>query len=130
MARITTLALRMAWSQHRLDVSLALAASIFVAAGTVILYIVNFVFTYRIIRAQHPRLAESRPFSIFFRFLLISVALTIAILITAVVQASYTLDQNIHRIDRNLQLYGSTYMAIVAFMPIPLIFISLVTGHR
>ena len=42
--------------------------------------------------------------------------------ITSVVQTAYTLNTNTLRIDRDIQLYGSTYYAIVSFLPIPIVF--------
>ena len=50
--------------------------------------------------------------------------------ITSVVQTAYTLNTNTLRIDRDIQLYGSTYYAIVSFLPIPLVFGGLVVLPR
>ena len=50
--------------------------------------------------------------------------------IISVVQSAYTLNTNTLRIDRDIQLYGSTYYAAVSFLPIPLIFGGLVVLPR
>ncbi len=42
-------------------------------------------------------------------------------LIFCTVQTFYTLDKNIRRIDRDVQLVGSTYFATAAFLPMPLL---------
>jgi len=51
-------------------------------------------------------------------------------LIVAALQSFYTLSKNIHRIDRYLQLAGSTYFAAFAFGPNALMLISLAIPRR
>lgn len=51
-------------------------------------------------------------------------------LITSVVQSAYTLNTNTLRIERDIQLYGSTYYAIVSFLPIPMVFGGLIVLPR
>ncbi|KAF2670046.1 hypothetical protein BT63DRAFT_412819 [Microthyrium microscopicum] len=128
--RLITLSLRMAWGSHQTDASLALAAGVFVAAGTVILYIVNGSCLYRHIRSQHPHVGESLLFRIAGRFFLLSILVTLCFLIIAAIQSAYTSDIKVRHIDRSIQLYGTTFFAIIAFLPIPFLLLSHVTAHR
>lgn len=121
MARITTCVLRIAWTTRPTNLRLAIAAQIFVAAGVVLLFIINLIFAQRILRASHP---NSGWHPNFFRSLLviyILIVVSLVMLITATVQSFYTLNLNTRRIDRDIQLYGQTLFAIVSFLPIPLV---------
>lgn len=60
MARISTLVLRIAWSTRHQNQGLAIAASILVNAGILIIYIINLLFAQRILRAENPRLGWNR----------------------------------------------------------------------
>lgn len=130
MARITTCTLRIASLSLPHNVNLAIAAQIFVAAGVVILYIVNLVFAQRLIRAAHPHIGWTKPFSWAFKALYALVFITIIMLITVVVQSFFTLDRNIRRIDRDIQLYGVTMFAVLAFLPLPLVLTSLAIPRK
>lgn len=120
MARIAANVLRLVWSTHPRNISVAIAAQIFVAAGVLVLFIVNLIFAQRIIRASHPEFAWSRWFSIAFIVYYASIVIMIIALITCTVQSFYTLNTNTHRIDRQVQLVGVTYFTVAAFLPIPL----------
>ena len=50
--------------------------------------------------------------------------------VTATVQTYFTLDRDILHIDRALQLYGSTYFAVVSFLPLPFILMSYLLPHH
>jgi hypothetical protein len=126
MARIGTMVLRI-WSiTWPTNIKLLLTANIFVAAGVVIVYIINLLFAVRLLRSSHPRLGWNPVFSITFYTLVGFVVFTIVLLITVIVQSYETLDPNIRHIDRDIQLYGVTYFAIIAFLPIPLVILALV----
>lgn len=128
--RIATMSLRIAWACYPRDVSLGIAAQIFVYVGTVILFIMNWFFAQRIVRALHPRLGWSTSYRIFHRAGLFLLILCLIMLIVAALQSFFTLSKNIHRIDRYLQLTGSTYFAAFAFGPNSLILISLAIPRR
>ena len=125
MARIVTQVMRIVWACYPRNVSVAIAANVFVAAGILLLFIVNLVFAQRIIRAGHPRLGWHPLFHWFFVAIYVLIVLTLAMLITTVVQQSYTLNANTKRIDRDIQLYGQTFFAVVSFLPIPLVILGL-----
>jgi hypothetical protein len=124
MARIVACTMRLVWSTHLLNVSIAIAAQIFMAAGVFLLFIVNLVFAQRILRASHPEFAWAKWFSIMFKLYYASLILMLIALITCTVQAFYTLSTNTKRIDRNVQLAGGTYFAVAAFLPFPLMAIN------
>lgn len=110
--------LRIAWAAKHRNVRLGIAAQIFVAAGVLLLFILNLVYAQRILRASHPRLGWSRPFAYFYKTIYTLLGLTLIIVIVATVQSLYTLDTNIRRIDRNLQLYGGSFTTFVAVLPL------------
>jgi len=122
--------LRIAWANYQHNVSLAMAANVFVQAGTILLYILNLVFALRIIRAQHPRLGWHKSLSVAARVLIAAVVLSLVALIASVVQGAYTLNANAHRIDRDIQLYGTTFYAFVAFLPLPMLVAGVVIPRR
>lgn len=126
MARIVTCTMRLVWSTHQDSVPIAIAANVFVNAGVVIIIIINLLFVQRILRASHPKLGWSKLVHYLFLAYYITISLILAALITAIVQQSYTLDGNIHRIDHDIQLVGGTYNALAAFMPIPLLILGVV----
>ncbi len=78
---------------------------------------------------MHPSVGWHPTFSIAFKLLWILIGCTLAIVITSVVQSFYTLNHHTRRIDRDLQLYGTTVLAVVATLPIPLVIISLLVPH-
>lgn len=125
MARVITCVLRIAWSTRPHNIRLGIAAQVFVYAGIVLLYAINLIFAQRCMRAQHPHIGWSVPFKAFFVFLLFAIVVTLIMLLTVVVQSFFTLSTYTHQIDRDIQLYGGTFYAIIAFMPLLLIIIGL-----
>ena len=125
MARVLTCVLRIAWATRPHNVNLGIAAQIFVYAGIVLLYAINLVFAQRCMRAQHPRIGWSIPFKIFFAFLFFGIVVTLVMLITVLIQSFFTLSTYTHEIDRDIELYGGTFYAVIAFMPLVLIAIGL-----
>lgn len=125
VARITACTMRLVWASHPTDVSVAIAANIFVQAGVIILFIINLLFSQRVIRASYPHWAWKKWFSIIFKVYYATIIIALIALITATVQSSYTLSINTHRIDRDIQLFGATYFAVSAFMPLPILLIKL-----
>lgn len=130
MARITATILRMAWATHQSNIRLAIAAQIFVAAGVVLLFIVNLLFAQRIIRAQHPNSGWHPVFHYLFLAIYSLIIVSLIMIITSTVQSFYTLNANTHRIDRDIQLYGQTYFTVVGFLPIPIVLLGLVIPRR
>lgn len=121
MARIATCVMRIVWATRPTNISIAIAAQTFVAAGVILLFVVNLIFAQRIIRALRPSSGWHPIFSGFFIALYVLIGINLIMLITANVQSFYTLNKNTMRIDRDIQLYGQTYNALMAFLPIVLV---------
>ncbi|KAL6710075.1 hypothetical protein ACN47E_009866 [Coniothyrium glycines] len=120
MSRVVTSILRLASVSHPQSVQLALAAQIFVAAGVIILFIINLILSMRLVRSTHRSIGWHPAFSMLFKLLFVLIGFTIVSLIVTTVQSFYTLDVHIRAIDRSFQLYGSTFLAIIATLPIPI----------
>ena len=130
MARIVTCIMRIASVKLPLNARIAIAAQVFVSAGVVILYIVNLIFAQRVMRASHPNFGWHTALNAAFKALYALIVITIAMVIVVSVQSFYTLNANTHRIDRDVQLYGLTFFAVVAFIPLPLVLGGLVVPRR
>ncbi|KAH7116087.1 hypothetical protein B0J11DRAFT_584119 [Dendryphion nanum] len=131
MARIVTCILRIASTSLPHDAQLAIAAQIFVAAGVLIIFVINLLWAQRIVRSLHPSIGWHRLSSITIRILYALIGFTLVIVITATVQSLYTLRTRTRTIDRALQLYGVTLLATVSTLPIPIVLLALVVPrHR
>jgi hypothetical protein len=124
VTRVLATSLRMAWAAHPHNIRVGMAAMIFVYAGVILLFIANLFFTQRLVRAQHPHFGWSKPFSIALPALLAIMVATILALIAGVIMEFYSLDHTIGVAVRDIQIYGSTFYAVVAFLPIPVVIIS------
>lgn len=125
MSRVVANIIRIAWACHPHNVKIAIAAQIFVAAGILLLFILNLLYAQRMLRAAFPGFGWSGAVSMAFKGLYAVVVLSIVMLIVAVIQSMYTLNANTRRIDRDIQLYGVTYFAIVSFLPLPIVLLVL-----
>ncbi|KAF2188229.1 hypothetical protein K469DRAFT_684962 [Zopfia rhizophila CBS 207.26] len=130
MARIITSVLRIASTSVPHNVRLAIAAQIFVAAGVLIIFIINLIFAQRLVRSLHPRLGWHPAYSSAHKITYVLIMLTLAIVITATVQSFYTLRPRTRTIDRSLQLYGSTFLATISILPIPIVLIALLVPRK
>lgn len=120
MCRITSMIMRIVWACYPTDIRLELAASVFIAAGVLILYLVNLLFAQRIIRATHPHLGWSKVFSACFIALYILVPCVLAMIITVSIQSYYTLDPKIVAVDNKVRLVAIGYLMSLSFLPLPL----------
>ncbi|KAH7165534.1 hypothetical protein EDB81DRAFT_256305 [Dactylonectria macrodidyma] len=130
MARISANVLRIAWASYPNNARLAIAAQVFVNAGVVLLFVVNLIFAQRILRAYHPHIGWSKPATFFFRFLFFSVVANLIMVIVAVVYSFYTLDPTTRLQLRKIQLTAVTYLAILAFLPLPITGISILLPRK
>ncbi len=121
IARIATCTMRLVRSTYFTIISIAIAAQVLVAAGVVLLFIINLIFTQRILRASHPTWAWATWFSVGFKIYYASIIVMLIAIITCTVQSFFTLSKNTHRIDHDVQLVGGTYFTVAAFLPIPFI---------
>lgn len=130
MARITTSTLRLVWSTHQTSVPIAIAANVFVNAGVIIIIIINLIFSQRVLRASHPHIGWSRTIHFAYLGYYISIIGVLVMLITSIVQQSYTLNPDTLSIDHDLQLVGGTYNAVASFLPIPIVAFSVLFPKR
>lgn len=125
MARVVTTSLRLAWMYNIEDRGLAVAATIFVAAGVLILFIVNLLFAQRILRGLHPHLGWHKALSTTFRLLYLLILLMLAMVVTATVQVFFTTDRNIAKMDLDMQRAAGTYFMVFSFLPVPIVIFAL-----
>ncbi|KAK8079971.1 hypothetical protein PG997_007789 [Apiospora hydei] len=130
LIRAIALLMRIVWASKPQDVQVAMAANILTMAGTVIAFIVNLFFTQRIIRGLHPKFGWSTPARLMFRFLVGGVVASILMVIAVTVQSFYTLDASVLASDRVAQLFAATFLAVLAFIPIPVLTIAAIVPRR
>lgn len=124
MARIASLVLRIAWANYQSNHGLSIAAPIFVAAAVLILYVANFVFVQRIVRALHPRIGWSKAFSWtpFGLYGIVFVCFVMNIT-TLVIGMSTTNPSTLHTI-KNIQYFTMSYLALFACLPLLILLVS------
>ncbi|KAG7287700.1 hypothetical protein NEMBOFW57_007213 [Staphylotrichum longicolle] len=120
-ARVAALGLRCAWAAHPRDVRVAIAAQIFTAAGVLILFVTNLVFAQRVVRAYHPFFGWSKGVTALFGVLFASAVAVLAMVVAVTVQSFFVAEGDARRaVDRRVQLFCATYLAVYAFLPVPL----------
>ena len=130
MARTVACIMRIVSATRPQNISIAIAAQIFVAAGVIILFIVNMIFVQRVIRASHPHIGWAKTFSLAFKLFIASIIIILIALITCTIQSFFTLNKNTRRIDRDIQWFGSTYFAVTAFLPLVLLALRAMLPNR
>ncbi|KAI4913806.1 hypothetical protein J4E90_005526 [Alternaria incomplexa] len=129
MERVLTSILRLASVSNPTKIPLAIAAQIFIAAGVLILFVINLVFAMRLVRSTHPSVGWHSAFGIVFKALYALIGLTLIAVITATVQSFYTLNVGTRATDRGFQQYGATFLAIVATLPLPMTMLTLLIPY-
>jgi hypothetical protein len=122
MARVATLVLRIAWTTRPRSVRLAIAATIFLNAGILIVYIVNLILAQRILRAKQPHLGWNPVIRFMYRALYISIGLVLVAVISSVVISSYSLNIHTKLICRDVQLAALTFLLVFVCLPLLHIF--------
>ncbi|KAH7077713.1 hypothetical protein BKA63DRAFT_270686 [Paraphoma chrysanthemicola] len=128
--RIITMSLRIAWSCYPRNIGLGIAAQVFVYVGTIILFMINWFFVQRIVRAQHQRLGWSKAYRIFHRVALALLIVTLIMVILANIWQFFTINDNTIHILRALSLTGQTYFTIFCVAPALLVLISALIPRR
>ena len=121
MARITTMIMRIVWANRLENVSVAIAAQVFSNAGVVLLFLVNLIFTQRVLRASHPNVFWSRPVHFAFLFLYGLLLVSLFMLIGLTVTSFYTTDMYLRTVARDIQWYGQSVFLFIAVLPFPLL---------
>lgn len=130
MARTAAMVMRIVWASYPTNTSIALAANILTQAGVVILFVANLFFAQRIVRAYHPRVGWHNAARAVFRFLVFAVIACLVMIIICTVHMSFTLDRAVQDMERKVQLTGSTFFAVLAFIPTPAVLIAVLTSDR
>ncbi|KAI1329734.1 hypothetical protein F5Y16DRAFT_397079 [Xylariaceae sp. FL0255] len=128
--RCVALAMRIGWASFPHDINVAIAANILTQTGSVLIFIINLIFAQRIVRAYHGSFGWSRITRSFFWFLFACVGLSLLMLIIVTVDSFFTLDPHIQQEDRTVQLFAGTYLALLAFLPIPIVLLSWILPRR
>jgi len=123
MSRLATLVLRITWATRQHNVRLAIAANVFVNAGILILYLLNLIFTQRILRATHPKIGWHAILSITFKVFYAAIGAALAMVITAAIIGAYTLNTSTLEKVRDVQLAAITFLLI--FVTLPLVLLAL-----
>jgi hypothetical protein len=121
MARITALTMRIVWATHPTNTNVAIAAGVFTQAGVLLLFVINIIFAQRMVRAYHPSFGWNRAVTMTFRTLLFSIIALLIMVITVSVHMFFTLDPSARAKDRDVQLVSVTILAVLAFLPIPIV---------
>ncbi|KAK4246445.1 hypothetical protein C7999DRAFT_42133 [Corynascus novoguineensis] len=132
-------------------VRLAVAAQIFTAAGVLLLFVTNLVFAQRIVRAYHPFFGWSKPASALFWALFASAVIVLILVVTVTVQGFFIApppppgsegaaaaaaaadggdDAKKREVVRKVQLVCATYLAVYAFLPVPLVTLAAAVPRR
>ncbi|ESZ91343.1 hypothetical protein SBOR_8284 [Sclerotinia borealis F-4128] len=119
-SRVITCIMRIVWASYPTNIKIALAAQIFVAVGTILLLLINMIFTSRLLRAYHTW-AWNIWIRMMFRVAYVSLFVGLIAVISVTVDMFFTLDPNVLRIDHEMQVGIDTYFAVYAFMPVPLL---------
>ncbi|KAK9358339.1 hypothetical protein V1504DRAFT_461498 [Lipomyces starkeyi] len=117
MARIVTFSMRVAYTTHLSNVNISIASSIFIAAGVVILFVLNILFSQRVFTAQHP----SRAYvgSLFFNIMKIYYFSIIAFLIVLIISTGvyYHTNATVMKGIAQFRKVAMVYFTIAAFLP-------------
>ncbi|KAI0164598.1 hypothetical protein GGR57DRAFT_449857 [Xylariaceae sp. FL1272] len=123
-SRTVTLTLRIVWATRQHNVRLAIAATVFVNAGVLLLYIINLIFAQRILRAKQPQIGWHRSISTVLKLFYVGIGVALILVIYSVVQGSYTLNVHTLRIVRDIQLAAITYLLVFTTLPLWLLLVA------
>ncbi|KAI1179458.1 hypothetical protein F4777DRAFT_601046 [Nemania sp. FL0916] len=128
--RSVALAMRMAWAAHARSADVAIAAGILTQTGSVLVFVLNLLLAQRVLRAYHPRLGWHRGATAVLALLVAGVVASLLLVIAVTVHSFFTLDPAARRTDRDVQLVAGTYMATLAFVPLPVVALAALLPRR
>ncbi|KAI0525774.1 hypothetical protein F5B22DRAFT_641931 [Xylaria bambusicola] len=128
--RTVALSMRIVWATHPHTANIAVASGILTQTGSVLIFIINLILSQRIVRAYHPKFGWHPITSIAFYFLIGCVVGSLVMVIVVTVQSVLTLDSGLRQSDRIVQLFAGTYMAVLAFLPLPIVVIAVLYPHK
>ncbi|KAI0915071.1 hypothetical protein F4823DRAFT_630159 [Ustulina deusta] len=119
--RSVALCMRAVWAAHPHSADVAIASGILTQTGSVLVLIINLILAHRVVRGYHPAFGWHPATTLAFRFLVACVVASLVMVIAVTVQTVLTLDPAVRRADRAVQLFAGTYMAVLAFVPLPVV---------
>ncbi|KAF2966401.1 hypothetical protein GQX73_g7200 [Xylaria multiplex] len=122
--RTVALSIRIVWASYPHVANIAIASGILTQCGSVLVLVINLILTQRIVRGYHPNFGWHPVINVVFPFLIACVVASLIMIIAVTVQSVLVLDPGIRHSDRIVQLFGGTYMAVLAFLPIPIVIAS------
>ncbi|KAI1351498.1 hypothetical protein F5Y01DRAFT_325308 [Xylaria sp. FL0043] len=123
--RTIALSMRIVWATRPRAADIAIAAGILTQTGSVLVFVINLFLAQRVVRGYHPRFGWHPATNSFFIFLVACVVASLIMAIAVTVQTVLTLDADIRRADRTVQLFAGTYMAVLSFLPIPIVLLAM-----
>ncbi|KAI0811631.1 hypothetical protein GGR55DRAFT_79690 [Xylaria sp. FL0064] len=128
--RTIALSMRIVWATKPRAADIAIAAGILTQTGSVLVFVINLFLAQRVVRGYHPRFGWHPATNAFFIFLVACVVASLIMAIAVTVQSVLTLDGDIRRADRTVQLFAGTYMAVLSFSPIPIVLLAMVWPRK
>lgn len=130
MSRIVTCSLRLAFIYNVTNENLALASTIFTAAGVLLLFIVNIIFSQRMLRGLHPHLGWQRWIHWVFVAIYAMLFGFFVLVVVGSIQLFLSTNKSQLLIDVKLQKASSVYLFFVALIPIPLTLFALIKPNK
>jgi Protein of unknown function (DUF3112) len=127
---MTTVILRMVWSTKQSQISLAIAAQIFVNAGILLVYIINLLLVHRILRSLQPKIGWNSALNIILGMMFGLIAISLVLIVTFTVLTLYTLNQHIRIVTRDIQKAAITYLLIIAVLPLIILLLAFFLPHH
>ena len=121
LTRVLATSLRIAWACHPDNNQVAITANVFIYTGIVLFYLANLFFAQRILRAQHPPSGWSKPITVLSAAVFVVTLGAILCFIAGVITSFYTVDSFSQHAAREIQRFGTTMLAIVAFLPFAIV---------
>jgi hypothetical protein len=126
LLRMVTVTLRIVWATKQTDVSIAIAAQIFVNAGILIIYVINLLLAHRILRSLQPKIGWHQSLNIGLGIIFGLIAIFLILIITFTVLSFYTFNQHIRNIARDIQKAATTYLLAITILPLVIILFGLI----
>ncbi|KAF2860885.1 hypothetical protein K470DRAFT_264088 [Piedraia hortae CBS 480.64] len=129
MSRVVTCILRIVWSKFIHNIRLAIAAQIFVAAGILVVYVINMELSKRCLRAFKPSIGWSPIVKIVYTTLYSLVVCCLIMVITMTIITYYTLNQHTRTIASWIQRGAITYLLVIAVVPLVVLALTFAPPH-
>jgi hypothetical protein len=121
LIRVVTCAMRISWARDPTNSHLSIAATVFSSAGILFIYIINLVFSQRILRAKQPAIGWNHLLAFAFKGLYGLVIATLFMGITVLAISINTTNPDTLRAIRNVSLATTTFIAVITLLPLVII---------